>query len=155
MTRPSEGKSDPQAASSWSDGTAASADTGQSPQGDSQSSVEAILDALTSGENYLGAALIGRDGVPVVVRFRLQCNEEAVSAMGAAIIGAADAALNDMSGEEIQRFAVESAGHRYQGHCLDEDLAVVLVTKTGVPIEDAFLRLQEAGRTLRETIGEA
>lgn len=122
--------------------------------GDDSVNVERVLGALVEEDGFLGAALIGRDGVPVVMRFSLNCNQEASAAMGAAILGAADAALTDMTGEEVERFAVESRSHRYLGSILDDELAILLVTKSTISIDSAYSLLDEASKTMKEILAE-
>lgn len=63
--------------------------------GDLRAQAQAVLDELVA-KGLNGAGLVGRDGLPLLLRFpRVQ--EETFSAMAAALLGAAEAALLELA----------------------------------------------------------
>lgn len=112
------------------------------------------LRRIAGRKGVLAAALVGRDGLPVMSRFNRSCNEDAVAAMAAAILGAADAALLDLVGEEAEGFTVVSRGHRFSGAALGDDLMLLLITEASV-VTDADAVLEEAALSLRGVLKEA
>lgn len=110
---------------------------------------EAVLQSALGHEGVLGAALVGRDGLPIVEALGRASNPDAVCAMAAAILGAGDAALLDMVGQEASHFEVSSRGCRLLGHGVDDQYLALLVTEAGVDGSSAARILDEAVSALR------
>lgn len=75
---------------------------------DQRGQAQAALDALTAG-GLLGAGLVSRDGLPVLMRFKRSIQEETFSAMSAAMLGAAEAALHELANPGPASALVETA----------------------------------------------
>lgn len=117
---------------------------------DIRDAAAAVLGRFAGKEGVLGIAIVARDGLPVVRSFDARCNQDAVCAMAAAMIGAADAALLDLGGEEATTFQATSGSMRFSGAGLDDDLLVLVVTRAG-----AADVLDEAVAQLRGVMKEA
>ena len=112
---------------------------------------DSVLDSFAVKDGVAGIALVARDGLPVAHRFSGPCNADAVCAMAAAMMGAADAALLDMGGKEALRLHADSDGLRLSAGSIDEDLMLLLVCDGGGPDE----LLGEAIAAMRVAIQEA
>ncbi|HLF16938.1 MAG TPA: roadblock/LC7 domain-containing protein [Candidatus Thermoplasmatota archaeon] len=98
---------------------------------DARSSVQASLERRVGPTGWLGAALVSRDGLPVMRAFSRPVNEETFSAMVAAMMGAAEAAWAEWGEDRPQRALLEGAKLRLAVLGLDTEyiLAVAAPVK--------------------------
>ena len=68
---------------------------------------QAALDRMVGPDGLVGAALVSRDGLPVMSRFDRPVNEESFSAMVAALLGAAEAAWQEWGEDRPHRAILE------------------------------------------------
>ena len=105
--------------------------------------IRGALEALVDGQGLLGAAVVTRDGEAVVSIFSRSVGGS-FAAMGAAALGAAQAALDEWGDPEAA--AVSVAGSRLRvdlvGLGLDHFLAVVAAQPDAPALDDAVRRLR-------------
>lgn len=119
---------------------------------DLQQASATLLDRLTEGASVEGAALVSRDGIPILFRFRKPVPKETLSAMGAAILGAAETALADLGRERLTRIIVEAPNHRLVITGVDEELLLVALISTGADLEPSLEDVQSATDRLRKLL---
>jgi predicted regulator of Ras-like GTPase activity (Roadblock/LC7/MglB family) len=122
---------------------------------DARSEAEQALATLAKQDGVLGAALVSRDGLVISQRFRSSCNVEAVCAMAAAMLGAADAAIQEVAGEEATRFAASAQGTHLAGEALDGEMLLVLLGGGKLTLESTEALLRNAATSLRGILQEA
>lgn len=89
--------------------------------------IRQLLEALVDGKRILGAAVVSRDGLPVQSRMTRPVSEETFCAMAAALLGAAEAALQEWADERPQRATVEGPTLRLSIEGLDADFILAVV----------------------------
>ena len=98
---------------------------------------EALLDAIV-GKGMLGAGLVGRDGLPLILRFPRPVQPETFSAMTAALLGAAEAALLELAESSSVSITIEAGRLRLAIAGVDDThLLVVAAPSTLEPIRVA------------------
>ena len=119
--------------------------------------IRQILARLVDGKRRLGAAVVGRDGQPIVSKLNRPANEESFGAMTAAIIGAAEAALQEWSDDRPQRVTVEgrAVDILIQGLDADSILAVTAVSGQGLARPEVDGAAIEIGAVLAERANPA
>jgi predicted regulator of Ras-like GTPase activity (Roadblock/LC7/MglB family) len=106
---------------------------------DARGQAEAILDELVV-KGLLGAGLVGRDGLPLILRFPRPVQEETFSAMAAAVLGAAEAAMLELSEQSAATVTIEAGRIRLAISGLDDTHLFVLAA----PANFDAMRLQAA-----------
>ncbi len=119
---------------------------------DLQQASATLLDRLTEGASVEGAALVSRDGIPILFRFRNAVRQETLSAMGAAILGAAETALADITRDRVSRIIVEAPQHRLVITGVDEELLLVALISTSAELEPSLENVQSATDRLRQLL---
>ncbi len=119
---------------------------------DLQQASASLLDQLTEGASVAGAALVSRDGIPILFRFRRPVRQETLSAMGAAILGAAETALADLGRDRVTRIIVEAPTHRMVITGVDEELLLVALINTSAELEPSLASLESTTDRLRQLL---
>jgi predicted regulator of Ras-like GTPase activity (Roadblock/LC7/MglB family) len=88
------------------------------------------LVGLVDGKRILGAAVVSRDGLPVQSHMTRPVSEESFCAMTAALLGAAEAALQEWSDERPRRAMAEGPTLRLSLEGLDADFILAVVAPT-------------------------
>ncbi len=117
---------------------------------EAREAAESTLVGFAERDGVVGVALVARDGLPVVHRFARPCSEDAVCAMGAAMMGAADASMLELGGHEADGFEARAGDLWLAGASLDDELIVLLATRS-----PAAGLLQELVGALRGIMKEA
>jgi predicted regulator of Ras-like GTPase activity (Roadblock/LC7/MglB family) len=119
---------------------------------DARDQAQAVLDDLLA-KGALGAGLVGRDGLPILLRFPRPVQEETFSAMSAALLGAAEAALLELAEQASAVATVEAGKVRLSVSGLDDTHLLVVAAPT--TLEAAKLSAAvDAGRAqLRKILG--
>lgn len=89
--------------------------------------VRQLLAGLVDGKRILGAAVVSRDGLPVQSHMARPVSEESFCAMAAALLGAAEGALQEWTEERPQRAMAESPTLRMTLEGLDADFILAAV----------------------------
>lgn len=92
---------------------------------DARDKAQAILDDLLA-QGAVGAGLVGRDGLPILLRFPRPVQEETFSAMAAALLGASEAALLELAEQSPALASVESGRIRLLVAGLDDTHLLVV-----------------------------
>ena len=94
--------------------------------------LEAALDGLLELEHVEGAALVSRDGIPVLSRLSRRLDQMAFSilvegAMVATLVGSAEEALSEIEGGDVERTIVESRSTRLVVQGVGKDLLLLVL----------------------------
>jgi predicted regulator of Ras-like GTPase activity (Roadblock/LC7/MglB family) len=119
---------------------------------DARGRAEAALEGLV-GKGLLGAALVGRDGLPVLARLPAAVQPETFCAMAAALVGAAEAALLEVGEKADATASIIAGGHRLAVAGLDDRHLLVLLAPAS--LADAALAGAIAGgrKSLADILG--
>jgi predicted regulator of Ras-like GTPase activity (Roadblock/LC7/MglB family) len=119
---------------------------------DARQQAQTVLDELV-GRGALGAGLVGRDGLPVLLRFPSPVQEETFSAMAAALLGAAEAALLELAEQATAVATVEAGKLRLVVSGLDETHLLVVAAPAGMDPGKLGPAIEAARSRLRPIIG--
>lgn len=119
---------------------------------DARTQAQAALDSLVE-RGLLGAGLVGRDGLPILLRFPRPVQEETFSAMAAAVLGAAEAALLEMAEQGEATATIEAGKLRLAVAGLDDAHLLVLAAPTSLDAGRLAQILTGARSTLRPIVG--
>jgi predicted regulator of Ras-like GTPase activity (Roadblock/LC7/MglB family) len=111
---------------------------------DARGRAEAALDALVA-KGLLGAALVGRDGLPVLSRLPAAVQPETFCAMTAALVGAAEAALVELGEANAATANVVAGRHRLAVAGVDDRHLLVALAPASLA-EATLARVVDAGR---------
>jgi predicted regulator of Ras-like GTPase activity (Roadblock/LC7/MglB family) len=111
------------------------------------------LDSLTAESAVKGAILTRRDGLPVMQSWPLPSDVDTLAAMGAALLGAGEAALREFGRESPESILVVSEGIRISVLAIDADHALLVAMDRETPIESLDTVLRHSLETLRESLG--
>ena len=119
---------------------------------DARAQAQAALDGLV-GKGLLGAGLVGRDGLPILLRFSRPVQEETFSAMAAAVLGAAEAALLEMAERGEATAVIEAGTMRLAVAGLDDAHLLVLASAKSLGAEQMAQLVASARASLVPIIG--
>lgn len=119
---------------------------------DARAQAQAILDELVS-RGALGAGLVGRDGLPVLLRFPSPVQEETFSAMVAALLGAAEAALLELAEQATAVASIEAGTLRLVVSGLDETHLLVIAAPKSMDPAKLGPAIEAASGRLRPIVG--
>lgn len=119
---------------------------------DARAQAQTILDELVS-RGAVGAGLVGRDGLPVLLRFHSPVQEETFSAMAAALLGAAEAALLELAEQAAAVATVEAGKLRLIVSGLDETHLLVVAAPASLDPAKLGPAIESARGRLRPIIG--
>lgn len=115
---------------------------------DLSSDLSARLQELAGKKGILGASVLERDGIHELGEWNRGVNVDTLSAMSAAIVGAAEAALLDMGARTLHRVQVFADGVRLHILGLDDDFLLVVATEEDQDDVDGLESAAEGLRTL-------
>ena len=118
---------------------------------DTRGQAEAVLDSLV-GKGVLGAGIVGRDGLPILLRFPRPVQEETFSAMTAALLGAAEAALLELAEQGSATVTVEAGGTRLAVAGLDDVHLLVVAAPAGLDAARLASSVAEGARSLQAVL---
>lgn len=118
---------------------------------DARAKVTQILDGLLDA-GLVVAGLIGRDGLPVIVRMRRPVQEETFGAMAAALIASAEATLQEVAADEPTTVLAQSGSVHLGVAGIDDNHLLACIAPSGAG-ENMRKRLDEATRSLRSALG--
>jgi predicted regulator of Ras-like GTPase activity (Roadblock/LC7/MglB family) len=98
--------------------------------GESRAAAQAALDELMAS-GAVGAGVVGRDGLPILLKVQRPVQEETFSAMAAAMLGAAEAALLEFGASEPATITVEAGRIRLVLAGLDDQHLLVVAAPVG------------------------
>jgi predicted regulator of Ras-like GTPase activity (Roadblock/LC7/MglB family) len=113
---------------------------------------EAALDALVK-QGLLGAGLVGRDGLPLILRFPHSVQHETFSAMTAALLGASEAALQEMAESAPATVTVETARLRLAVAGIDDSHLLVVAAPNALDAARLTGAINEGVRKLKAALG--
>lgn len=119
---------------------------------DLRGKAQKVLDGLTAA-GLLGAGLVSRDGLPVLLRFGSPVQEETFSAMSAALFGAAEAALQELGEQRAAWAHIETSDVRLVVTGLDESHLLVGVAAAKSDAGKVRAQLEDARKSLRAVLG--
>ncbi len=109
-----------------------------------QTHLQTALDALADAPGMVGAVLVSRDGFCMMNRFKALPGAETFSAMSATLMGAAEAALNEIGTERPLRIIVETSRHRMVTAGATGELLVVAMSEIATPLADVLMLVESA-----------
>ncbi|MFA5944774.1 MAG: roadblock/LC7 domain-containing protein [Candidatus Thermoplasmatota archaeon] len=119
---------------------------------DARIQAEAVMDDLV-GRGAIGAGLVGRDGLPILLRFPQPVQQETFSAMAAALLGAAEAALMELSEQSPAVATVEAGRVRLFVSGLDDTHLLVVAAPLGLDPTKLGAAIDAARGKLRTVLG--
>lgn len=119
---------------------------------DARAQAEAVLDGMV-GKGMLGAGLIGRDGLPLILRFPRPVQEETFSAMTAALLGAAEAALLELAEQSPAVATVEAGRMRLAVAGLDDVHILVVAAPSSLDAARLGATVAEGLKKLQAVLG--
>lgn len=119
---------------------------------DARAQAQAALDGLV-GKGLIGAGLVGRDGLPILLRFPRPVQEETFSAMAAAVLGAAEAALLEMAERGEATATIEAGNVRLAVSGLDDTHLLVVAAPTSFGADKLAQVIASARASLAPIIG--
>lgn len=119
---------------------------------DARAEVTAALDKLVAG-GLVAASLAGRDGLPVLMRAKRPIQEETFCAMGAALLAAGEAALQELAEVRPALAIVEAGDLRLAVAGVDDSHLLVCVAPAAVAVERLRAAVEDARGRLRAVLG--
>lgn len=119
---------------------------------DTRGQAQEILEALVA-QGMMGAGLVGRDGLPLLLRFPRPVQEETFSAMTAALLGAAEAALLEMAEQAPAVVTVEAGRMRLAIAGLDDVHILVVAAPTSLPASQLATAVADGLKRLTAILG--
>lgn len=119
---------------------------------DARDKAQAILDELVA-QGAIGAGLVGRDGLPILLRFPRPVQEETFGAMAAALLGAAEAALLELAEQSAALATVEAGRIRLTVAGLDDTHLLVVAAPRGPEAGKLGAAIEAARGRLTAVIG--
>ena len=107
------------------------------------------LRSLVDVDGVRGACLLHRDGAVLHAHWPHNGDVETLAAMGAALMGAAEASLREF-GQDAQTVLVVAQGLRLVVLGVDDDSLLLAATERHIPIEAIDRDLQEALQQLAD-----
>lgn len=114
---------------------------------------QATLDGIVQSAGLLGAGIVSRDGLPILLRFKRPVQEETFCAMAAALFGAAEAALQEMSASAPASAVVDTNDVRLQVAGIDDTHLLIVVAPTAIDSARMLGAVEQAIKALRATLG--
>lgn len=111
----------------------------------------ALADLVAAGA--VGAGVVGRDGLPILLQVSRPVQEETFSAMAAAMLGAAEAALLEFGASEPALITVESGRMRLVLAGLDDQHLLVVASPNGPQGAKVQAGVDSARTRLRSVLG--
>lgn len=120
---------------------------------DARVAVERVLDGLVASGTIV-AGLVGRDGLPLVVRASRPAQEETFSAMAAAMLAASEAALQEVAAAAQPTVVVARSGALELGvGGVDDDHLLACIAPAGTSPGALRKRIEDASRQLHKALG--
>lgn len=119
---------------------------------DARTQVTQSLDGLVAG-GLLAAGLAGRDGLPVLLRAKRPIQEATFCAMGAALLAAGEAALQEMAEVRPALAIVEAGDLRLAVAGIDDSHLLLAVAPASLAPDKLRAVLDEARQVLRTVLG--
>lgn len=113
---------------------------------------EAVLDGLVK-QGLLGAGLVGRDGLPLILRFPHSVQHETFSAMSAAVLGASEAALQEMAEVAPAVVTIETSRLRLAVAGIDDSHILVAASPASLEAGKLAAAVQDGLRRLKAALG--
>jgi predicted regulator of Ras-like GTPase activity (Roadblock/LC7/MglB family) len=114
--------------------------------------IREVLDRLI-GERW-GAALVSRDGIPVSYRTAKSVSLDSFGAMTAALLGAADGALQEFSADRPLQAVVAGREARLELRALDSDFFLAVIEPAGRRGPAPAMELDAAVKKLQDILAE-
>lgn len=115
---------------------------------DRNGSLQGVLDGLAASPGMVGAVLVSRDGFCMMKACNRLSNPEVFSAMAAAFVGAAEAALLELGEGGAPRILVETPHTRLLALPATEGMLLIAIAQTDMEpaaleprVEDAAVRI--------------
>lgn len=119
---------------------------------EARAQAQALLDEIV-GRGAVGAGLVGRDGLPVLLRFPRPVQEETFSAMAAALLGAAEAALLELGEQGAAQASIEAGKIRLVVTGIDDTHLLVVAVPVGFDQAKLASAVDAARDRLRAVVG--
>ncbi len=114
-----------------------------------------VLSGLAAKPGVHGACLISRDGLPVLSDWQHPADLDTISAMGAALMGAAETSLLEFGDRQLETVLVVSHGMRLVIIGVDDELLLLTAMERTLPIEAFDEQLTESLTRLNMILEEA
>lgn len=114
-------------------------------------SVEALVDRLVEA-GASGAAVVTRDGIPVIERLGATSFADSVCAMAAASLAAAESAFSGARHGAVRRAWIEGPGHVALIHVLDARLLAIVFLGPDTDRDKILDAVQQAADGLRAAV---
>lgn len=111
-----------------------------------------VLEALNRQKGVLGSTVITRDGICILnVQPRIP-TPETFSAMSAALVGAAEAALLQVNAHQVEHIEVHAGEHRVIAVGASNEILLVVLAQATANSQDLLPAIRGAAQQLREAL---
>ncbi len=114
-----------------------------------------VLRGLSEGDGVFGACLVSRDGLPVLSEWPHPADLDTISAMGAALMGAAETSLLEFGDRELETVLVVSRNMRLVIIGVDAEMLLLAAMDRTLPIDAFDQQLTESLTRLTMILEEA
>ncbi len=114
-----------------------------------------VLQGLAAKQGVFGACLVSRDGLPVLSEWPHPADLDTISAMGAALMGAAETSVREFGERDLETVLVVSQGMRLVIMGVDDELLLLTAMDRSLPIEMFDQQLLESMTRLNMILQEA
>lgn len=111
---------------------------------------DAPLRALAAVRSVLGSVLVTRDGFCALNACPPLGAPETFSAMGAALVGAAEMALSELGGATTPKVVVDGEKHTLIAVGVTDDLLLLILAQPGTRLEDLTAAIAGATNSIRQ-----
>lgn len=119
---------------------------------DARADVQRVLDGLLQ-RGMLVAGLVGRDGLPLVMRTRRPVQEETFSAMAAAMLASSEAALQEVADHKIASVVANGGDFVLGVSGIDASHLLACIAPASTGSEASRKAIDEASSALRKALG--
>ncbi len=122
---------------------------------DAREACSKVLQKLQAADGVRGVCIVSRDGLPVLSAWPQSADLDTVSAMGAALMGAAETSLLEFGDRGLETVLVVSEGMRLAVIGVDDELLLLAAMDRDVAIESFDELLHRALKELAQILEEA
>lgn len=121
---------------------------------DRQQKVKQRLDELAAQPGIVGAALVSRDGLPVLDASKRPINTETFSAMSATVMGAAEAALSELAENRVVRIVADADRMRLVLVGVTDEFLLVTIAEQNADLSALVKKVEKAASDVSKAVSE-
>lgn len=119
---------------------------------DRQQALRGVLEQIAADPQAIGAALVSRDGIPILDHFKRPFHKETFSAMSATLLGAAEVALAEVRAGPPLRIVAEAADIKMVIVGIKPDFILVVLAETSAPLDRILSRVSSGAEGIANLV---